>query len=274
MEFLPYFYLLYVVGAALIFGSFLNMALARLNTGRSWGGRSHCMTCSHELAWYDLLPVISFVTLLGRCRYCGVSMGVRYLVLELLTVAWVLGMWFVLGWGAPFIIASLVGGVLLLISFYDLRHMIIPDVLLLLLTALTLLGILISGWDVGFTYQAVVGSFTGDRLIAMVGLPLPFFIMWLVTGGRAMGFGDIKMMAWMGLSLGLWGGVEALFIAVWLGGLFGLMVMLLRGCVRLGFITTPRFKARLRESAIPFGPFLALGFMLSLLGVHFLGILL
>lgn len=264
---------IYIIGAALIFGSFLTMALARLNTGRSWGGRSACMTCRHTLAWYDLIPLVSFITLGGRCRYCRTFVGMQYFLVELCTLAWVLLLWLLAGWSAQFVILALAGGALVLMSFYDIRHMIIPDRLLLVLTALTLLGILLAGGSLPVHSEITALGSWGNRLIALVGLPLPFFILWLVTRGQAMGFGDIKFMAWMGLSLGIVGGIEALLTAVWLGGLFSVGVLVLRAAAQTSLITSPRLRHALKESHIPFGPFLTVGYMTNVLGLHFLGIL-
>ena len=151
--------------------------------------------------------------------------------------------------------------------------MIIPDKLLLVLTILTLLGILVAGGDLSvYSEIGTLGSW-GNRLIGLIGLPLPFFLLWFVTRGQAMGFGDIKLMAWMGFSLGIVGGLEALLVAVWLGGLFGLVFLILRLVSRTPLIPSPRFKYLLQESHIPFGPFLALGYISNVLGFHFFGIL-
>lgn len=267
------FGIIYIIGLGLIFGSFLTMVLARLNTGRSWGGRSSCMTCRHALAWYDLIPIMSFLCAGGRCRYCRAPIGLQYFLMEVLAVAWVTTVWLLVGWGSQFIILGLTGGVLLLLSFYDIRHMIIPDRLVLVLVILTLLGILFAGGSLPvYAEFATLGTWV-NRIIALVGIPLPFFILWLVTKGQAMGFGDIKLMAWVGFSLGIVGGIEALLLAVWLGGLCGLVVLVLRGLSTTRLFTSPRLKYALQESHIPFGPFLALGYIANVLGLHFLGIL-
>jgi len=267
------FGIFYSIGMGLIFGSFLTMVLARINTGRSWGGRSQCMTCRHTLAWYDLIPLMSFVFLGGKCRYCRARVGLWYVLLELLTLVWVVLVWVVVGWGTSFMILSLTGGALLLLSFYDARHMIIPDQILLVLTILTLVGILLTGGS-----MPIYGSLTGiaswsNRFIALVGIPFPFLVMWLVTKGRTMGFGDIKLMAWMGLSLGIVAGIESLLMAVWMGGLFSIIILTLRLLTKTSLITSPRLKHILHQSHIPFGPFLVIGYMTNVLGLHFLGIL-
>ncbi|MCB9808950.1 prepilin peptidase [Candidatus Nomurabacteria bacterium] len=266
--------LIYIAGMALIVGSFLNMALARFHTGKSWNGRSQCMTCNHTLAWYDLVPLVSFVTLRGRCRYCGVAMGIRYLIVELMMLVWALSLFVAVGWGWPFMFLFIIGALLIFIIFYDMRHMIIPDTVVGLLVLVTLVAILSLGWSAGYIYDPIFGNFILDRLIALVAIPLPFFILWVISGGRVMGLGDIKMMAWMGLSLGLFGGIEALVMGFWVGGIVGMIILAMRGAVSVGLITSPRLKATLAQSEIPFGPFLATGYIAYVLGFHFLGILL
>src|ERR1700748_3830531 len=71
------------LGLGLIIGSFLNVVIFRLNTERSFGGRSACMVCRNKLAWYDLIPVFSFLFLLGRCRNCKTKISVQYPLVEL-----------------------------------------------------------------------------------------------------------------------------------------------------------------------------------------------
>ncbi|MDP2696003.1 MAG: prepilin peptidase, partial [bacterium] len=117
----------------LIYGSFLNVLLWRLPEGNGIGGRSHCRACHHQLTWYDLIPVLSFIILRGRCRYCHASIHIRYPVVETST-AIVLVLFFALRQpplGLESIITVFALLVLVSLLFFDLFYLILPDVILL-----------------------------------------------------------------------------------------------------------------------------------------------
>src|ERR1035437_6463023 len=116
----------------LIYGSFLNVLLWRLPEGQGINGRSHCRSCQHQLAWYDLIPLLSFALLAGHCRYCHARIHIRYPLVELAT-AIVLGLFFsvripVLNLGTIIDIFGLL--ILVSLFFFDLFYLILPDVLI------------------------------------------------------------------------------------------------------------------------------------------------
>lgn len=223
----------------LVVGSFLNVCIYRLPTGESVAaGRSHCMSCGHTLAWYDLFPVASWLFLGGKCRYCKAPISPRYAAVE-------------------------VGNALLWLMAY--RHFGPTPMLAVALCAIScLLVAALIDWDTGLIYDrfcviiaalGVLAAFFDpgvpipDRLIGAVCVSLPMLALALLTGG--FGGGDIKLVAACGLLLGWKNALVAAFIAVTAGGLYACLLLLLK-------------KAG-KRSEIPFGPFIAAGEAAALL---------
>lgn len=244
MILLPIF--VFVLG--LIIGSFLNVVILRMNTGRSIAtGRSMCARCSRPLRWFELVPVFSFLFLRGKCRTCRTSISFQYPVVELVT-----GVFFVLlyikipllagftalSWLA-FLFYAVIGAMLIVLSVYDVRHKILPDTMMYPFLFITVLGVVI--------HASIVPSFDGMRALfegVLVGLPL--FIIWAVSRGRMMGFGDVKLMLGLGWILGLSFGMSGLILAFWIGAVFSLFLIALSHGYGM-------------KSQVPFGPFLILG---------------
>ncbi|HEY9582959.1 MAG TPA: prepilin peptidase [Candidatus Paceibacterota bacterium] len=227
----------------LLVGSFLNVVILRLNTGRSIvSGRSRCFSCSHILTWRELVPVLSFISSSGKCRNCGTRISLQYPIVELAT-----GFLFALSAyrffdDLPIILfASLLGIIscLVVIFVYDIKHKIIPDKLVYIFILLSI-----------FWHYSVFGMFSLYSLDTLAGpLTFAFFaLLWLVSSGRWMGFGDAKLGLGMGLLLGS-AVVTALMIAFWLGAILGLFML---------FIQKGRYTIK---SEIPFAPFLIIGML-------------
>ena len=233
-------------GLGVIFGSFLNALLFRFNTGRGMGGRSRCMRCNHTLSSLDLVPLLSYLFLLGRCRYCGTAISWQYPLVEAVAGLSSLGI-FLLYPLQPllFFFWLVVWLVILFIVVYDARHMIIPWS-----SSLTLLALSIVHFFLVPT--------TMLNLFAGLMLALPLFLLSLVSRGRWMGWADSLFELSLGNLLGLSLGGTALLFGVWSGALIGLVLI---GLQRL----TPMFGSRKGarrftiQSEIPFGPYLALG---------------
>lgn len=255
MDFLIYL-AIFVLGS--IIGSFLNVVIYRYNTGWSIvSGRSRCMSCGHELAWYELLPVFSFIFLGGRCLNCRSKISWQYITVELLTASlFCLSFWH---WGGllnfgQVIFSWIMLALLVVIGVYDWRHKIIPDHFVYTLMILGFLYQVFQAWvwpmDITF-FNAVLSG-------AYVTLPLAFI--WLISRGRWMGFGDVKLVLglgwWVGLGLGFYG----LVWSFWIGAIFGVLAMAF-GLTKFG-------KRITMKQEIPFAPFLIIGFML----VYFTGI--
>jgi leader peptidase (prepilin peptidase) / N-methyltransferase len=247
--------MLFLLGAAV--GSFLNVMVMRSVAGENWvKGRSRCDSCKKVLFWYDLIPLLSYLWLRGRCRQCRKPIGIQHLVVELLAgllFVW----WYWFGFiffqltQQPFVILQplfwLVVGLLLLAVFLaDYLHMIIPDKLVVALIALAglyRLGLVAFGIMQPADFMKM--------LIAMVMATGLIFSLWLVTKGRGMGFGDVKLMIPLSLLMGWPLTLAGVFLSFTSGAVFGI-ILLVVGRRRLG-------------QPIPFGPFLILGTVLSLL---------
>ena len=224
----------------LVIGSFLNVVIARLPTGRSIARPpSACPACDAAIRWYDNLPVLSWLWLRGRCRACRAVISWRYPAVELLTAvlfalaARQLGPRLDLG-PALLLLAALVA-----ITGIDLDHQIIPDVI-------TLPGIVV-GAVANLTVRP--GNWLDTLLGIVIGGGL-FLIIILASGG-GMGGGDMKLGAMMGAFLG-W---KLVLLAILLGVFAG-------GAVAIGLLSTG---SKGRKDPVPFGPFLALGAVVSLL---------
>jgi len=229
--------------AAFVFGlcvgSFLNVVIARLPDGRSIvTPGSACPRCARPIAWYDNVPVLSFLRLRGRCRHCGGHISWRYPLVELATGALFALAILCLGAGPALAPALVLAATLVAITGIDLDHQIIPDVV-------TLPGI-----AVGVAFSLLLGQprWTDALIGIAVGGGLFFAIIVASRGG--MGGGDMKLAAMLGAFLGWRPLLVAILAAVLAGGLLAIGLLALR---RKG-----------RKDAVPFGPFLALGGLVAL----------
>lgn len=233
--------LIVAAGLGAIAGSFLNALLARYNTGRSMGGRSQCMCCGAMLKAADLLPIFSFLFLMGRCRHCGSRISSQYLLVELAATALGAGVYLLHPEPFAFALWFVIWMVLLFIVVYDIRHTIIPPVASILLALLALCVVMYEGGDVW-------------RLAAGAGLAAPLFFLSLVSRGTWMGWGDSGLQFSIGVLLGWSAGLTALLLAFWIGAASGIALMLFQS---RGWRLS---KTRLTiKSEIPFAPFLVLG---------------
>lgn len=229
----------FLVGLCL--GSFLNVVVHRLPRAESliYPG-SRCPLCTGPIRWYDNIPLLAFLLLRARCRFCGGTIPSRYPLVEL--AGGLLAIAGYLKWGAtpeaPIAILSLLA--FLGIALVDLDTYIIPDSLCV---AVALLG-------VGFAVVAEQPGTLIDRLFAgFLGAGTIVIVILASRGG--MGFGDAKLVASMGIALGLQGLGVALFMGFVMGALAALILLVTR--------------KKKRGDAIPFGPFLSAGAMVALL---------
>jgi leader peptidase (prepilin peptidase)/N-methyltransferase len=269
----------------LVVGSFLNVIIYRLETGEGIvKKRSHCPHCGHNLRWYDLVPVASFIFLRGKCRDCQKPISWQYPLVEISTgglfvlvvsTFWYLGFDPSLAVGVNIIDAfggwSFVVGNLITVGFwlfavsclivifvFDLYHYIIPDKIVYLAIVGSVLFRVYETFDIGHwpfafaqgknLYEIWNSGFAvwGQvfvYLASAVGAATFFLLVVLLTRGRGMGVGDVKLAILMGLLLGFPGILMALMLAFFVGAIFG-VVLILAG--RKGW-----------KSQIPFGPFLA-----------------
>lgn len=220
-------------------GSFLNVIIARVPEGRSIvSPGSACPRCATPISWYDNIPLLSFAFLLARCRKCGEPISWRYPAVELVT-----GLLFVWALAERGLTIDLVPALLLVsglvaITGIDLDHQLIPD-------AISLPGIL-----VGLVASTVTGR--PGWLDSLIGILVGggIFLVIIVASRGGMGAGDMKMGAMLGAFLGWQLVLVAILLAILVGGAVAIGVLVLR---RKG-----------RKDALPFGPFLALGGLVSL----------
>ncbi|MCX6703125.1 MAG: prepilin peptidase [Candidatus Zambryskibacteria bacterium] len=253
----------------LLVGSFLNVVIYRYNTGLSFAkGRSQCFVCGKKLVWYELIPVVSFVIQKGRCRSCQTKISLQYPVVEALTsllfvaVAWrqvclypVFSV-FENGLSYSCILAvyyAVVVSLLLAIAVYDMRHKIIPDGLVYTFIALATAKLLL------FTYFFGLPLNMGHTLNLLAPLLLftPFALLWLVSKGMWIGFGDAKLAFGIGALLGLPLGLSAIMLGFWIGAAVSILLLVLQKFM------WGQTKMNLK-SEIPFAPFLIIGTLVVL----------
>jgi len=238
----------------LIIGSFLNVVILRYNTGRSLRGRSGCFVCGQKLKWFELIPVLSFIGLRGRCRSCRSRISWQYPLVELLTgCLFALIYWQFSGDLLALIFYWLIATLLVVITVYDWRHKIIPDGFVWVFIVLTFLSPVI-------LWQPPVLANLGWGLLGGLATALPLFSLWLVSRGRWLGLGDAKLALGVGFLLGWSAGLSALVLAFWLGAVVGIF-LILWGKTQLW----RKGKSYTMKSEIPFAPFLVLGFWLVFL---------
>ncbi|MBW6440973.1 prepilin peptidase [Patescibacteria group bacterium] len=265
--------LLFIFIFGLIIGSFLNVVIFRLETEEKIvNDRSKCLSCNHVLNWYDLVPVFSFLFLHGKCRYCSKKISLQYPIVEILTgLSFVsVGIFFpfslsvalLLKWIFLFYIFS----TLIVVFFYDLRHFIIPDKVIFpamvvgliynfvvdfILNRYTRLDYIFTGngLEAQF-YLLIFGShFFNTVFAAFLGF-LSLLSILLITKGRGMGGGDVKLAFLMGLVLTWPAIIVAIFSSFILGSIYGVTLILLG--------------KKKMSSMVPFGPFLVVGTVLGL----------
>ena len=227
-----------LVGA--IIGSFLNVVIVRLPRNESLVmPRSTCRTCGTELAWFDNIPILSFLVLRGRCRTCGAAVSWRYPIVEAMTaLLFSLAAWRTTS-SADLLVMWLFLSALVVVTGIDLEHQVIPD-------RITLPGVVV-GFLTSFLGTRV--SWFDSLLGILVGGAILFAVIMLSGGG--MGGGDMKLSAMMGAFLGYKLALLALFMAVIVGGF-----------VALGLLSAG---IRRRKDPIPFGPFLAIAATVAIL---------
>jgi prepilin signal peptidase PulO-like enzyme (type II secretory pathway) len=245
-------------------GSFLNCVIFRLKEGEGFlRGRSRCPHCKHPLAWYDLIPVLSFIILRRHCRYCKKPISYQYPLVEL-----VMGALFVLVlWHLTFdidlafdichldfltlIYYLLITCFLIVIFVYDLKHFIVPDKVLYPAIIISLIYRLIDGLLQGVNFEFPILNFEFfNSLFAATIVSGFFFLIYFISKGRWLGFGDVKLGILLGLVLGWPKVLLALFLSFVIGGIIGI------GLIILG-------KKKLK-SEVPFAPFLIMGALIAL----------
>lgn len=232
----------FLLGA--IVGSFLNVCIYRIPVGRSIvTPPSSCPRCDHQIRWYQNIPIVSYMFLAGRCAGCHTRISLRYPAVEVLTGLLFAIAFYYFGISVEMLVCWLFLAVLVVITFIDLDHQIIPDVISL------------PGIVVGFVCSFAVSwlSWVDSLLGILLGGGLLFVIAWfyeVVTKREGMGGGDIKLLGMIGAFLGWKAVFPVIFFASLGGTVIGVPVLLMEG-------KDSRF-------ALPFGPFLAIAALVYL----------
>ena len=222
--------LIFLLGT--IFGSFLNVVIYRLPKKESIiVGRSHCPKCNHVIGPLELIPILSYIMLRGKCKECKSAISLRYPLIEGLTGILFLISYLTFSFTTQLLIALPLSLLLIAIAMIDIDTLEIYDRFQILLLILALLNLIISPlpWI--------------DHVIGFFIISLPFYILALLTNG--MGGGDIKLIAIAGFLLGYQATLVTFFISTFTGSIWAIYLMI--------------FKKSGRKAQLPFGPFLCLG---------------
>ena len=261
---IPFFLFLF----GIVFGSFLNVVSLRYDgehltfDSRVIGGRSHCPQCGNTLRWFELIPLVSFLIQGGRCRHCGVNISFQYPIVELIggllfmlvpvrvaqifPAVGIVAIFFATLWILAFL-------VLLLIAIIDIRKGIIPDELQIMLGIVAVIIALLAsfalpGQNISWlgTYAFIFGALRNPVASGMLGAVFGFLFfeaLVLITRGRGIGLGDVKLALPLGF---LFGWPDMLFLVIF-GFIFG-------ACFGIGAIF---LKKKTMQGALPFAPFLS-----------------
>jgi len=234
-------FLFFALGS--VVGSFLNVVIYRLPRGESiLSPRSHCPQCGKSIRWYDNIPILSFIILGGRCRDCKKNISVQYPTIELLTAGSITFNYLRFGLTFDFLIYASFLCLLITISAIDLHHKLIPDRLSLGGVSIGIAGsLVIKNMNILDSIKGILVGFISLYIIAIFGR--------VIFKKEAMGGGDVKLLAMIGAFTGWEGAIVALFTASIIGSITGILLRLLR---------------REKVEFIPFGPFLAVGALISL----------
>jgi len=239
-------FLIFIFGLAI--GSFLNVLIVRLpqpeisKYRNIVGGHSRCPKCRKRIFWFENIPVLSFFILKGRCRNCGSKISWQYPLVELLTGFLFLVSFLMYGNSLVYLIYVLfLVGLLTAIAFIDLNNLLIPD-------SLILVGFIVSFVFIFFAshFSPTISNFYG--LLFFGGILLFLFLM---TKGRGIGLGDVKMAGWLGFAFGLENSISLFYLTFFIGFIVAIILLVSK-------------KAGLK-SKVPLGSIMALASVLFLL---------
>ena len=233
---------LFALVIGMVVGSFLNVCIWRLPKGESVVfPPSHCPKCAYRIRWYDNIPLFSYLMLRGKCRGCGIHISLQYPLVELLNGLLTLALFLHFGPTLPFIVLFLFCSALVVITFIDLEHQIIPDEISL---PGIVIGFIFSFFLQGHTWlNSLLGILLGGGSLLLVA-----YVYQLMTGKEGMGGGDIKLLAMMGAFQGWKSILFIIFASSLVGSVIGITIMLVQ--------------KKDSKLAIPFGPYLAFGSIL------------
>lgn len=239
-----FFSLFFFSFLGLFIGSFLGVVIDRLPEGESIiFGRSRCDYCKRTLRWFELIPLLSFFFQRGRCLRCDRRLSLRYPFIEIVSAIMFAYVWIFVDFSLYlYVPAVIVASCFLAIVFIDLRHMIIPDSLLIISMIATAVFHL-------FRLQSITHFFLNHAITGASAF-IAFYLLWIFTKKSGVGFGDVKLAFALGLLLGFPRVIVGMYIAFLTGAFVG-SILLLSG-------------RKTMKSPIPFGPFLIFGSMMAM----------
>ena len=238
-----YFMSIIIFVSGLIIGSFLNVCIYRIPIHKTIvKGRSYCPNCNHLIPWYQNIPIISFLILRGKCSSCKTPISFRYPIVELLSGILFLAVFLFFGFTWESLFTVLFFSILIVVSFIDIDLRIIPNELIISLLILGAIHAVYRSVQFGIAwYYWVLGFIAASAVLLILGLIV----------ADSIGGGDIKLMAAAGLFVGPLYILMSLFIGAIYAGLLAIFLVI--------------FKKGSLKTAIPFGPFLSMGIITSVL---------
>ncbi len=266
--------LIFFFGGAI--GSFVNVIVDRLYIKSFISGRSVCQTCSKNLAWYEMIPVLSFLFLKGRCKKCKIKIEKKHLWVEIMTGILAILTYNILLFsyfdpaslnynllsGSLFALFYIFLFVLLLaILLYDLKHKIVPLGFSVLLLIIGLAFQAYRIYNSSIFYGGTSGTLFWLDLFSGILVALPFLLIFLFTRGKAVGFGDVLLFLGVGYLLGFIFGVSVFILSIWIGAIVSLLLI---------YLLPHKYN---RKSAIPFAPFIIIAtFLVIFLHIDAMGL--
>lgn len=235
--------LIFIYG--LIIGSFLNVCIYRTPRRESIAfPASHCPICNTTLKWYDNIPLFSYILLKGKCRYCSSKISIQYPIVEVFNAIIYIILFYYYSFSLDFIYYALISSVLIIITFIDLKEMIIPDILVIILLILSV------------TYKTLnyfLNSISPQILNSLGGFLIAggLFLAIVILSKGGMGGGDVTLISALGFILG----IKYILFNIFLSFIIGAIISL--------FLLITKIKSR--KDPIPFGPFIVLAFFITLL---------
>lgn len=233
---IPLYFITFIYG--IVIGSFLNVCIYRIPRGESIAKeRSHCMTCGYQLRWYDLIPLFSWLALGGKCRKCKAPISPQYPIIEGVNGVFYLMIMAVNGFRIESVLYCLMASALLALSVIDFRTYEIPLGFNLFLAGLGIFRLIL---DLEHWSDYVIGFFA---------VSLFLYLLLIATKGRAIGGGDVKLMAAVGLLIG-W---KLIILAFFIGCILGSVIHIIR------------MKVSHAEHMLAMGPYLSMGILIAVL---------
>ena len=240
----------------IIIGSFLNVVICRLQTEETLMGRSHCTSCNQQIAWYDNVPVVSFLLLRAKCRRCKAKISWQYPMVELVTgimfamIGWLeLSLFDVDTWLTTVFYLGLFS-MLIVVFVYDLLTMYIPMIMIWIALAWTVVYLLLSEGIIATSYMSPVPQGILSYILSgVIIFGLFWFLVW-VSHETWMGMGDAYLALLIGLAVGFPGVLWAMTFSFGTGAIIGLVLI--------------GFGKKGMKSQVPFAPFLVIGLAMTI----------